>query len=82
MKAENQMFPKKYTIYVIMKAFPHATDGKGLTMLFCNKFNSRDCHPFYPDIEGGTVSGQLSGRLKKSDWPPIATNFLKLIFFQ
>ena len=80
MKAENQIFRKNYTGYVIMKAFPRLTEERGLTMLFCNKFNSSDCHPFYPDIKGAWVSGQWSGLLKKREWPPISTEMNQKVF--
>ena len=74
---KDQDYPKNYTGYVVMKVFASNTERDGLYLLVCNKFNSSQCHPFYPNIEGVQW---LRRPLKKSEWPPIATQMDQKVF--
>ena len=74
---EKSMFPKNYTGYVIMKFFPHNTHERGLYMLFCNKFELRECHPFYPYIKGMSRSKMM---LEQREWPPISSQMDQKVF--
>ena len=73
---EKSKFPKNYTGYVIMKVFPHDTHKSGLYRLFCNKFELRECSPFYPYIEGLPSMTKLEQR----EWPPISTQMDQKLF--
>ena len=47
-------------------------------MLFCNKFNSSQCHPFYPNING--AFNKPTRQVTKSDWPPFVTQMDQKVF--
>ena len=74
----HQYYPHNYPGYVVMKVFPQRTDADGLFMLFCNKYNSSDCHPFYPNIDG--VFPKTTTQVKRSDWPPFVTQMDQNVF--